>query len=308
MKQKLTLLLVLAVVVVMAVLSYTLYVKDQQRQQQLLQSQQAAQKQIADLNDRLVAVARQQASNASTANPANASQPIRLSPSQQVQINQQRNTLRQQQRQWTLTALNLAQDSLRQGNAKKAQQLLLELQQNIIEDQQDFTDAFNNTLLQTLKIDQLNIAQQATRQQQARSGLNQSLLQIQQQLNLLAVQAPHRLQQQPADQKESGISNWFKHLLLVEPAAPEAGQHMLDRNFICKQASINVAIARLALSQSDQVNFTSNLNEALTQLYLLPDPASRQIAQQLDKLKNQPWPASIELTSLTLLTGQKGSS
>lgn len=191
MKQKLTVLLGLALLVLITGCNYLLYMKDQQRQQQLMQSQQAAQKQIADLNDRLVAVARQQADPAATGHSA---QPIDLSPSQQVQLTQQRNLLRQQQRQWTLTALNLAQDSLRQGNIKTAQQLLLQLQQNIIESQQDSGDIFNNTLLQTLKIDQLNLDQQATRQQQARSSLNQALLQMQQRLNLMAIQTPQSLQ------------------------------------------------------------------------------------------------------------------
>lgn len=308
MKKKLIVLLGLVLLILLSGMSYLLYAKDQQRQQQLLQSQQAAQKQIADLNDRLVAVARQQTGSANHASAANSAQPLHLSPAQQIQLNQQRNTLRQQQRQWALTALTLAQDSLRQGNPKKAQQLLLELQQNIIEDQQDANDPFNGTLLQTLKIDQLNLDQHATRQQQARAGLNQSLLQIQQQLNLMAVQAPQSLLAQSSARKETGIGNWFKHLFLIERATPEAGQHMLDRSFIYKQASINVAIARLALAQGDQLNFTSNLTEAFTQLDLLADPGSRQMAQQLEKLKNQPWPASIELTSLTLLTGQKASS
>lgn len=287
-------------------LSSILYKNDQQRQQQLLQSQQMAQKQIADLNDRLVAVARQQSVNSSNSNSANA-QSIRLSPSQQVQVNQQRNSLRLQQRQWTLNALDMAQDHLRQGHPKKAQQLLLQLQQNLIENQQDLGDVFNSTLLQTIKIDQLNIAQQATRQQQTRTALNQSLLQIQQQLNLLAVQAPAGLLTTSSSQNGSGVSHWFKQLILIEPAAPQAGQHMLERNFIAKQASINVAIARLALAQSDQVSFSTSLNEALSELYLLPDASSRQIARKLDKLKNQPWPDTIELTSLTLLSGQKGA-
>lgn len=306
MNQRLILLLMLVLFIGMTALIYTLHLRHDKQQQQLLHSQQSAQKQIADLNDRLVAVARQQGNSPENTSTLNSSRAIGLTPSQQMQLNQQQNTLRQQQRQWTLSALNLTQDSLRQGNLKNAQQLLLELQQNIIEDQQDFGNVFNNTLLQTLKIDQLNIAQQATHQQQARASLNQSLLQVQQQLNLMAVQAPRSLLQQPVAQ--TGIANWFKHLLLVERAGPEVGQHMLNRNFIYKQASINIAIARLALGQNDQVNFTSNLNEALTQLYLLPDPASQQIAQQLKKLKNQPWPTSIELTSLTLLTGQKSPS
>lgn len=308
MKQKLTVLLGLALLVLITGCNYLLYMKDQQRQQQLMQSQQAAQKQIADLNDRLVAVARQQADRTDPAATGHSAQPIDLSPSQQVQLTQQRNLLRQQQRQWTLTALNLAQDSLRQGNIKTAQQLLLQLQQNIIESQQDSGDIFNNTLLQTLKIDQLNLDQQATRQQQARSSLNQALLQMQQRLNLMAIQTPQSLQAQPPARKESGMSNWFGQLFVVERAGPETGRYLLNRSFIYKQASMNVAIARLALSQSDQLNFSRNINEALSQLYLLPDPASRQIARQLDKLGKQPWPASTELTSLTLLTGQKGLS
>lgn len=308
MKQKLIVLLGLTLLIIMAGSSYMFYVKNQQRQQQLMQSQQAVQKQIADLNDRLVAVARQQTTSSANPNSVNPLQPIRLSPSAQIQLNQQRLVLRQQQRQWTLTALNLAQDSVRQGNTQKAQQLLLELQQNIIESQQDTGDVFNNTLLQALKIDQLNMAQQATRQQQARAALSQSLLQIQQQLNLMAVQAPQRSFEPASGQKGAGIGHWFKQLLLVERATPETGQHMLDRSFIYKQASINVAIARLSLAQSDQVGFSRNLNEAFTQLSLLPDPASRQLVQQVEKVKAQPWPASIELTSLSLLTGQKASS
>lgn len=308
MKQKIIVVLAIIVLLVLIGVTYIFYVNNQRSQQQLQQSQETAQKQIADLNDRLVAVARQQAGNSEPLNAIDSAQPVQMSPAQQVQLNQQRNLLRQQQRQWTLTALQLAQDSLRQGNLNMAQQLLLELQQSIIDSQQDTGDILNNSLLQALKIDQLNIAQQATRQQQARASLSQSLRHLQQQLNVMAVQAPHDLNKQVATHTNPGITAWIRQLVLVERASPETGHYMLDRQFIYKQASIQVSIARLALGQGDQVNFSSSLTEASSQLSLLPDPASQQLAQQLAKVKSQPWPASIELASLGLLTRQKASS
>lgn len=82
---------------------------------------------------------------------------------------------------------------LRQANYEKAQNLLLQLQQNMIESQSTIADPFNHTLLQTLKIDQLNISQEAQRQRQTRSGLDQNLAQLQQQLNLMSIQPPRSL-------------------------------------------------------------------------------------------------------------------
>lgn len=304
MKQKLALPLLLLVVVVLALSTYLVYQHGTQQQQRLEQNQQAIQKQLADLNDRLVAVARQQ-QPAGSQTGTSASQPMRLSPAQQVQLTTQRNELKQYQRQWTLAALELAQDHLQHNDFADAQQILLELQQSVLNTQQDFNNPFYRTLLQTLKIDQLSIEQQAPRRQQARDSLNHALQQIQQQLNLMAVQPPQLGQASPL--KPTGIKNWFSHWFQVERASPEAEQHMLDRRFIAKQASLLVALTRVSLERGDASNFATTLDEATTQLALLPDHQARQLMQQLVILKNQPWPTPIQLTSLTLLSGAQGS-
>ncbi|RYZ94959.1 MAG: hypothetical protein EOO68_19355, partial [Moraxellaceae bacterium] len=183
MKQQVALPLLLLVVILLAACTYLGYRHADQQQQRLEQNQQAIQKQLADLNDRLVAVARQQQP---AGNPAgtSAAQSMRLSPAQQVQLTSQRNELKQYQRQWTLAALELAQDHLQHSDFAEAQQILLELQQSVLNTQQDFNNPFYRTLLQTLKIDQLSIEQQAPRRQQARDSFNQALQQMQQQLNL----------------------------------------------------------------------------------------------------------------------------
>lgn len=305
MKQKLALPLLLLVVIVLALCTYLVYQQVTQQQYRLEQNQQAIHKQLADLNDRLVAVARQQQPAGGQTGTSTA-QPLRLSPAQQVQLTSQRNELKQYQRQWTLAALKLAQDHLQHNDFAEAQQILLELQQSVLNTQQDFNNPFYRTLLQTLKIDQLSIEQQMPRRQQARDSLNHALQQIQQQLNLMAVQAPQLGQAAPL--KQSGIKNWLAHWFQVERASPEAEQQMLDRRFIGKQASLLVALARVALARGDATNFVTTLDEATTQLALLPDHQARQLGQQLTVLKNQPWPIPIQLTSLTLLSGIPASS
>ena len=310
MKQKTLLILIVLLIVALVGLANYLYQQRSHQLQQMQLDQQASQKQIADLNDRLVAVARQQQGRDVGSNIAQPNFTLQASQAEHQQLNQQRNDLRLLQRQWSLTALQLANDYLKQANYQKSEQILLQVQQNIIESQHSISDPFNNTLIQTLKIDQLNISQEAIRQQQQRNSLDQALMQLQQQLNLMSVQPPSALLNQSANgDKNSVLSTaWFKHLFLLEPANPTTAQHMLDRRFVCKQASINIAMARLAVSNNSQMRFNSNINEAMVQLNLLTDPNARQIAQQLNKLKNLKLPLNVELTSLTLLSGKKSTS
>ena len=308
MKQKTLLLLIVLLIIALVGGGGYLYQQHSLQLQTMQQNQQSSQKQIGDLNDRLVAVARQlQDSTPATTPSSNVS--MQLSQSQQIQVIDQQRDLRQLQRQWSLMALHLAQDYLRQANYEKAQNLLLQLQQNMIESQSTLADPFNHTLLQTLKIDQLNISQEAQRQRQTRTSLDQSLAQLQQQLNLMSVQPPRSLLDSSgtAIKNSKTVTAWFKQLFLLQPANADTSQHMLDRSFICKQASLNIAMARLALGSNNQVGFSSNMSEAAVQLNLLADANAQQIALQLNNLKRTTLPANVQLTSLTLLSGQKST-
>ena len=308
MKQKTLLLLIVLLILALVGLGSYAYQQRSLQLQTMQQNQQSSQKQIGDLNDRLVALARQlQDSTPTTTASSNVS--MQLSQSQQIQVSDQQRDLRHLQRQWSLNALHLAQDYLRQANYEKAQNLLLQLQQNMIESQGTITDPFNHTLLQTLKIDQLNINQEAQRQRQTRSSLDQSLAQLQQQLNLMSVQPPRSLIDLSAKDNKNGtaVTSWFKQLFLLQPANPDTSRHMLDRSFICKQASLNIAMARLALTSNNQIGFSSNISEAAVQLNLLADANAQQVALQLNNLKSTTLPANVQLTSLTLLSGQKST-
>lgn len=308
MKQKTLLLLIVLLIIALVGGGGYVYQQHSLQLQTMQQNQQSSQKQIGDLNDRLVAVARQlQDSTPATTLTSNVS--MQLSQSQQIQVSDQQRDLRQLQRQWSLMALYLAQDYLRQANYEKAQNLLLQLQQNMIESQSTLADPFNHTLLQTLKIDQLNISQEAQRQRQTRNSLDQSLAQLQQQLNLMSVQPPRSLLDSSgtANKNSKSVTAWFKQLFLLQPANADTSQHMLDRSFICKQASLNIAMARLALGSNNQVGFSSNMSEAAAQLNLLADANAQQIALQLNNLKRTTLPANVQLTSLTLLSGQKSA-
>lgn len=308
MKQKTLLLLIVLLIIALVGGGGYVYQQHSLQLQTMQQNQQSSQKQIGDLNDRLVAVARQlQDSTPATTPSSNVS--MQLSQSQQIQVSDQQRDLRQLQRQWSLMALHLAQDYLRQANYEKAQNLLLQLQQNMIESQSTIADPFNHTLLQTLKIDQLNISQEAQRQRQTRNSLDQSLAQLQQQLNLMSVQPPRSLLDSSgtANKNSKTVTAWFKQLFLLQPANADTSQHMLDRSFICKQASLNIAMARLALGSNNQVGFSSNMSEAAAQLNLLADANAQQIALQLNNLKRTTLPANVQLTSLTLLSGQKSA-
>ena len=310
MKQKSLLILIVLLIIALVGLGSYLYQQGSHQLQQMQLDQQTSQKQIADLNDRLVAVSRQQQGREVGSNVGQPNVTTQASQAEHEQLNQQRSDLRLLQRQWSLTALQLANDYLKQANYQKSEQILLQVQQNIIESQHSIPDPFNDTLLQTLKIDQLNISQEAIRQQQQRSGLDQALVQLQQQLNLMAVQPPSALLNQSDNGDKNSVFSgaWFKHLFLLERTNPTTAQHMLDRSFVCKQASINIAMARLAISNNSQMRFSSNMNEAMVQLNLLTDPNARQVARQLNKLKNVKLPLNVELTSLTLLSGKKSAS
>ncbi|MDR9779018.1 hypothetical protein RJJ65_41445, partial [Rhizobium hidalgonense] len=62
-----------------------------------------------------------------------------------------------------------------------------------------------------------------------------------------------------------------------------------------------------ALISNNQVGFSSSISEAAVQLNLLADTNTQQIALQLNKLKSTTLPATVQLTSLTLLSGQKST-
>ena len=308
MKQKTLLLLIVLLIIALVGGGGYVYQQHSLQLHTMQQNQQSSQKQIGDLNDRLVAVARQ-LQDSTPATTLNSNVSMQLSQSQQIQVSDQQRDLRQLQRQWSLMALHLAQDYLRQANYEKAQNLLLQLQQNMIESQSTIADPFNHTLLQTLKIDQLNISQEAQRQRQTRNSLDQSLAQLQQQLNLMSVQPPRSLLDSSgtANKNSKTVTAWFKQLFLLQPANADTSQHMLDRSFICKQTSLNIAMARLALGSNNQVGFSSNMSEAAAQLNLLADANAQQIALQLNNLKRTTLPANVQLTSLTLLSGQKST-
>jgi hypothetical protein len=305
MKQKLLVVLLLLLMSAIAFLSYDAYHQYQQQLLSMQQEQQNNQRQIADLNDRLVALARQQQPSLNLLGGLVSPQVVDShNAAQQLQLQMQQNELKQAQQQWLKSSLQLAQQALSQGNAPFALQLLQQVQSRVLEQEKQDTDPINLALLQAIRNDQEQLKRAQMRDQIILNNVERSLSTIQQQLLHFSDLPPSLAASKNSDDKKHILPHLSK-IISIERVDPTTQQQMLTRSLLCKQASFSVGLARAALNEQDNLKINEYLNNALQLIKPLTDANMTTLYQQLLKIQSQQLPKAIQLSSLALLTGQK---
>lgn len=308
MKQKIVVLLLLTFFILLSVAAYHLVTQRQEEIELLQKDQQVNQKQIADLNDRLAVLARQQQGDLNLGSLSGSSQAhVPLNAAQQLQLEIQRSELYQLKQQWVSANLNLAQDALFQSRFEVALALIQETQQHLIKIEEGHNDPLSVALLQAMKSDQQHIQQVMQQHRHSQLNIDRALSEIQQQLLQLSRVVPSfagRISQKPA----SGIKSWFSKLIVVERVPESAQQQILDRNFVFKQSSLTLALARQALAQNDQVSLDAYLQEVLDLVSPFADADSRLIENKILAVQQQQLPSVKSLASLALVAHTKGAS
>lgn len=304
MKQKLLWAVVLCCVGLLMKLAYDVYFAQNQQIQTLLQQQQDNQQQLADLNDRLVAVARQQPLGSNLLDKST-SLTQTLNAAQTLQLEMQHHEVQQMQQQWSYATIQLAQQSLTEGQVNRALQLLQQVQTQLVQQNDAKQDALNVALSTAISNDQVQIKQSAVRNQAARQQVIQALSQLEQQLLLLADREPAFVAAHH-DASSTGVWHMLSHILIVEQSNPATQHAMANRGLVCRQGSFGIALARQALMSGNDTLFQQYIQDAQTQLKPLADDDVRQVVLQLSHLAQQ-LPAPATLTSLALLDNQRAA-
>lgn len=283
---------------------WQLYAEQQLELARLDQNQATLTQQVADLNDRLVAVARTQA------------QPNDVLLTQTVITPEQAELMRQNIRQ----SLTLAQYAIQRGQATDADALLLSVQAVLQggQSQQWFAPAVLQGLQRAIQMDRAAISQAAQQQQTGDQSLERALIQIQQQLDQMARQAPvlhlpdltqptDSASQQHSDHAERSWLDRLAQVVSIQRVSPEQQVTLAQRALLCREVALTVGLARHALRQQQPDQLRALLREAIQQLSRLPDAQAVQARQRLTQLLATPLPAVVPLRALALLPERASS-
>lgn len=307
MKQKILLLLLLIIIGLIAYVSYDGYSQYKQQLLSLQYEQRANQREIADLNDRLVALARQQQPGLNLlgglVSPEMASS---HNAAQQLQLQMQRNELKRAQQQWLQTSLQLAQQALVRGKTDSALKTLQQVQTHVLAHEGQQPDPLNLALLQAIRNDQEQLTSARVRDQMILKNTARSLEMIQLQL-LRFSDLPPTIAAKTTTEGKKHILPKLSQIISIERVEPTTQQQMLTRSLLCKQASFSIGLARAALIEKNTLDINDHLQNALQLIKPLTDANIAALYQQLLNIQTQQLPQPINLSSLALITDPKGN-
>lgn len=304
MKQKYLVLILLILIGLMIRLSYDLYVTDQQALQSMQQEQQSSQQQIADLNDRLVALARQQPSLSFMGTGLSTQLADSQHAAQQLQIQMQRAELKQVHQQWLKSSLELAQQTLDQGKIDTTLVMLQQIQTHTLDSQRQDADPLNLALLQAIHNDQQQLKQARDRDQVTLNTMARSLELIQQQLLRFSDLPPTLVAASTSEEKKHILPKLSK-IISIERVEPTTQQQMLTRSLLCKQASFSLGLARAAILENNNAAVGFYLQNAAQLIKPITDANITSVSSQIVKLQTRQLPKPIGLTSLALVSSSK---
>lgn len=232
------------------------------QQQQLSQSLHLVEKNIANLNDQLVALQRRNYTQGA------AEQPAVSSAVPQVDAIQPMEMVAQQ--------LDLVEFSLQQQQFHYATEMLANLDRELNE--YALAPALKQSLHQVIQQDQKQIQQFIT----IRDAQYQQVSQLLQQLDQHIKQQVQQPELNPADVDDRYI--WQKWLS-IESAKQPATQ-LMQRQIILKEAQLRLLLARQVFMQGQYVQYQQEVNDIIQLLQQLPDQKVQQLVQQLEKIKN----------------------
>lgn len=255
-----------------------------QVRQQLALEQGHHQQQLAELNDRLVALSRQHAAEPAVAQDV-------LPRALDYQLDQQ----------VLATRLALVQQAINQKQFSYADQLMALQQQQLAAPQTTVApETLRQLLLPLLARDRQRLQQWVIQKNSHDLLLDNRLAQLQQRLDLLARQTP-RLASPPS---EDGVWSRLRGLVQIEPANPQASQRMALRALSCREAALTLGLVRQAVA-TDPERLAVLLAEADRQLAALPEPAAQAVRAQLRALSSLPPPVWGGLESARFLQGDR---
>ena len=232
------------------------------QQQQLSQSLHLVEKNIANLNDQLVALQRRNYTQGA------AEQPAVSSAAPQEDAIQPMEMVAQQ--------LDLVEFSLQQQQFHYATEMLANLDRELNE--YALAPALKQSLHQVIQQDQKQIQQFIT----IRDAQYQQVSQLLQQLDQHIKQQVQQPELNPADVDDRFF--WQKWLS-IESAKQPATQ-LMQRQIILKEAQLRLLLARQVFMQGQYVQYQQEVNDIIQLLQQLPDQKVQQLVQQLEKIKN----------------------
>ena len=232
------------------------------QQQQLSQSLHLVEKNIANLNDQLVALQRRNYTQDAAEQSA-----ISSAIPQEDAIQPMEMVARQ---------LDLVEFSLQQQQFHYATEMLENLDRELNE--YALAPALKQSLHQVIQQDQKQIQKFITTRDAQYQQVSQLLQQLDQQLKQ-QVQQP---EMNPADVDDRYF--WQKWLS-IESAKQPATQ-LMQRQIILKEAQLRLLLARQVFMQGQYVQYQQEVNDIIQLLQQLPDQKAQQLVQQLEKIKN----------------------
>ena len=232
------------------------------QQQQLSQSLHLVEKNIANLNDQLVALQRRNYTQDAAEQSAVSSAIPQEDAIQPMEI--------------VARQLDLVEFSLQQQQFHYATEMLENLDRELNE--YALAPALKQSLHQVIQQDQKQIQQFITTRDAQYQQVSQLLQQLDQQLKQ-QVQQP---EMNPADVDDRYF--WQKWLS-IESAKQPATQ-LMQRQIILKEAQLRLLLARQVLRQGQYVQYQQEVNDIIQLLQQLPDQKAQQLVQQLEKIKN----------------------
>lgn len=232
------------------------------QQQQLNQSLHLVEKNIANLNDQLVALQRRNY----TQDAAEQSAVSRAVP-QEDAIQPMEMVARQ---------LDLVEFSLQQQQFHYATEMLENLDRELNE--YALAPALKQSLHQVIQQDHKQIQQFITTRDAQFQQVSQLLQQLDQQLKQ-QVQQP---EMNPADVDD----RYFWQTWLSIESAKQPATQLMQRQIILKEAQLRLLLARQVLRQGQYVQYQQEVNDIIQLLQQLPDQKAQQLVQQLEKIKN----------------------
>ena len=232
------------------------------QQQQLSQSLHLVEKNIANLNDQLVALQRRNYTQDAAEQSAVSSAIPQEDAIQPMEI--------------VARQLDLVEFSLQQQQFHYATEMLENLDREVNE--YALAPALKQSLHQVIQQDQKQIQKFITTRDAQYQQVSQLLQQLDQQLKQ-QVQQP---EMNPADVDDRYF--WQKWLS-IESAKQPATQ-LMQRQIILKEAQLRLLLARQVFMQGQYVQYQQEVNDIIQLLQQLPDQKAQQLVQQLEKIKN----------------------
>ncbi len=283
-------------IMVLALIAY-LYVQLMQQRTVLNnfdKNQQQLVLQIADLNDRLVATARQQ-------------EPVLIAP-----VAMASPASNQLARQSVRQALLLAQAALDVGQPNEALALLSQTRHRLADqDSLSLAPAVMTALNVRIAEDMAHVTDVGHKKRLARQARDLAYSRLQVFLAEMARHGPVLIPDQTTNAAlnepaadPSSLRFRLNHLIRIEPAEAGPQASIAIRALVCHEVALTLGLARQALQQQQADQELSLVREAQHQIRGLADVDARQVDGLLRQLLLHPIPASIRLQSLQLLPDQ----